>query len=229
MSTSSPLDRGVATPAELREQILAGRRESPFLLYRDGDDRQVIVELHEDRRRVTIGRRAANDIVLGWDDEVSRLHAEVEHVGSSWVVSDDGLSHNGTLVNGQHLEGRQRLRDGDVLAIGGTLIAYCTPGEASTVSAPTRTGLQSGVAVSLTPAQRRVLTALCRPYRDASYAAPPSNQQIADELFLTVQTVKGTLRQLFDAFGIRGVSQNQKRSELAVRALRTGVILRREL
>jgi len=225
----SPVQRGVATPTELREQILAGRRGSPFLLYRDGDGRQVIVELSDTRRRLTIGRRPANDIALSWDVEVSRLHAELEHVGTSWVVSDDGLSHNGTLLNGDHLEGRRRLRDGDVLAIGDTLIAYCIAGDASTVSTPTRTAQHASLVVSLTPAQRRVLSALCRPYRDSTYAAPPSNQQIADELFLTVHTVKGTLRQLFDVFDIRGISQNQKRCVLAERALQSGLISRREL
>jgi hypothetical protein len=225
----SPLQRGVATPAELREQIITGRHGLPFLLYRDGDGRQVIVELAETRRRLTIGRRPTNDIALSWDVEVSRLHAEIERVGTSWVVSDDGLSHNGTLLNGDHLEGRRRLRDGDVLGIGETLIAYCIPRDASTVSAPTRTAQRASLAATLTPAQRRVLTALCRPYRDSSYAAPPSNQQIADELFLTVHTVKGTLRQLFDVFGVRGISQNQKRCVLAERALQSGIISRREL
>ena len=225
----SPLQRGVATPAELREQIITGRHGWPFLLYRDGDGRQVIVELAETRRRLTIGRRPTNDIALSWDVEVSRLHAEIERVGTSWVVSDDGLSHNGTLLNGDHLEGRRRLRDGDVLGIGETLIAYCIPRDASTVSAPTRTAQRASLAATLTPAQRRVLTALCRPYRDSSYAAPPSNQQIADELFLTVHTVKGTLRQLFDVFDVRGVSQNQKRCVLAERALQSGIISRREL
>ena len=227
--SSSPCDRGVATPAELREQILAGRRGCPFLVYRDGGDRQMIAELTGDRPHLSIGRRPESDIPLGWDAEVSRLHAQLEHMGSSWVVSDDGLSHNGTLVNGEHLQGRRRLRDGDVVAVGRTLIAYCAPSDMSTAAASTRTAEHSHSVPSLTPAQRRVLTALCRPYRESSCAAPPSNQAIADELFLTVHTVKGTLRQLFDAFGIRGVSQNQKRAELAVRALRTGVINRREL
>jgi pSer/pThr/pTyr-binding forkhead associated (FHA) protein len=225
----SPLDRWVGTPDDLREQIHAGRRGTPFLIYRDDEGRQVIVELTDDRRRLTIGRRPANDVALIWDAEVSRLHAELEHIGTSWVVSDDGLSHNGTLLNGHHLEGRRRLRDGDVLAIGGTLIAFCMPGEASTVSPPTRTAQQARLSVSLTPAQRRVLVALCRPHRDSDYAAPPSNQEIADELFLTVHTVKGTLRQLFDAFDVRGVSQNQKRCVLAERALQSGIVSRREL
>ena len=34
----------------------------------------------------------------------------------------------------------------------------------------------------LTPAQRRVLVALCRPYRDAAFATPASHPAIAREL-----------------------------------------------
>ena len=46
---------------------------------------------------------------------------------------------------------------------------------------------------------------------------------------LSVDTVKGTLRALFEAFGIEDLPQNEKRSALAVQALRTGVIARRDL
>ena len=41
--------------------------------------------------------------------------------------------------------------------------------------------------------------------------------------------MKGTLSQLFDVFGVRDLPQNQKRSALAMRALQTGVINRRDL
>jgi pSer/pThr/pTyr-binding forkhead associated (FHA) protein len=214
----SPLHRGTATPAELQERIRAGRRGSPFLLYRDGDGRQVIVELGEERRRLTIGRRPGNDVALSWDAEVSRLHAELEQVGTSWVVSDDGLSHNGTLVNGHHLEGRRRLRDGDVLAVGETLIAYCMPGEASTVNAPTRTAQRGSVAATLTPAQRRVLTALCRPYRDSTIAVPPSNQQIADELFLSRKTASVHVSNILGKLGVAN------RVQAAAIAQRLGIV-----
>ncbi len=227
--SSSPLDHGVAAPAELRERIHAERREIPFLLYRDGDDRQVILELGDDRQRIAIGRRPSSDVSLEWDTEVSRLHAELERVGSSWVLCDEGLSHNGTRLNGERVHGRRRLRDGDVLAVGETLIAYCTPAEAPTGSAPTRTAQHAKTDLALSPAQRRVLTALCRPYRDSTYAVPPSNQQIADELVVTVDTVKGTLRQLFDAFAVQELPQNQKRAALAMRALQGGVVNRRDL
>ena len=49
-------------------------------------------------------------MTLGWDTEVSRLHAQVEPVGSDWIVVDDGLSRNGTYVNGERVNGRRRLR-----------------------------------------------------------------------------------------------------------------------
>jgi hypothetical protein len=46
---------------------------------------------------------------------------------------------------------------------------------------------------------------------------------------VSVDTVKGTLRALFEAFGVQELAQNEKRSALAVQALRTGVISRRDL
>ena len=223
-----PLASHGETPAELRHRLDAERRGQAFLLYRDGEDRQVIFELEEDRDRVAIGRRKSSDVSLAWDAEVSRIHAALERLGHEWVLCDEGLSHNGSWVNGERVHGRRRLRGGDVLSIGGTLIAYWAAGGPS-VHDPTRTALQAGTGVAVTPAQRRVLVALCRPLRDGHYAAPPSNRQIADELVLTVDTVKGALTQLFEAFGLEDVPQNQKRAALALRALESGVVRREEL
>jgi pSer/pThr/pTyr-binding forkhead associated (FHA) protein len=191
------------------------RRACPFLLYRDGEGRQLVFELRAER--ATIGRRAASDVALPWDAEVSRLHAELSCAAGDWIVHDEGLSHNGTYVNDERVRGRRRLHDGDVLAVGATLIAFCLPGNRSSV-APTRTS-DRPAPVSLTPAQRRVAIALCRPLRGAGYAAPASNRQIADELALSVETVKGTLSALFDRYGLASVPQSQKRAALAARAL----------
>ena len=80
-----------------------------------------------------------------------------------------------------------------------------------------------------TPAQRKVLDALCRAYAESEFATPATNQAIAEELFLSVDAVKAHLRALFTAFGIEDLPQNQKRSTLAMRALRTGVVSRRDL
>lgn len=96
-----PLGPHAASPAELRERLAAERRGAPCPVSRDGDDRQVIVELAPARPQLTIGRSAASDIALAWDREASRLHAELELAGGHWVVSDAHLSHNGTFVNEQ--------------------------------------------------------------------------------------------------------------------------------
>ena len=217
----APLDPHSARPAELAARIQAERHGEPFLLYRDGEDRQIIVELPGGRDRVTIGRRASSDVPLPWDPEVSRLHAELERIGSDWVVCDEGLSHNGTFVNNERLQGRRRLRGGDVLALGRTTIAFCVPG--GTSPSATRTSLH-GTAVGISPAQLRVLQALCRPLSEQRYAAPASNRQIADELFLSVETVKSTLGRLFELFGLEALPQNQKRAALAAEALERGVV-----
>jgi pSer/pThr/pTyr-binding forkhead associated (FHA) protein len=145
------------------------------------------------------------------------------------VVVDDGLSHNGTHVNGHRVIARRRLRDGDTITIGATAIAFRSPAGADAAPTSTVTGVQAHVGDLLTQRQRRVLIALCRPYRDATYATPATNQRIADELVVSVDAVKSTLRTLFELYGIDHLPQNQKRATLAVEALRSGVITRREL
>jgi DNA-binding NarL/FixJ family response regulator len=64
-----------------------------------------------------------------------------------------------------------------------------------------------------------VLEALCRPLTRSGYAPPASNQQIADELVISIETVKGTLNALFERFGLQSLPQNEKRAALAARAL----------
>ena len=221
-----PTDRHGSTPTELRDRLLAERRGEPFLVFRDGAGSQVIVELDPLPERLVIGRRAGNDVALGWDPEVSRLHAELERVGGDWVVCDEGLSHNGTFVNGERVRSRRRLRDGDVITVGSTVMSFNAPSPTRATATRTTRGT---VAVELTPAQRRVLVELCRPMAGGRYDAPASNRRIAERLFLSPDTVKGTLRQLFECFGLEGLPQNEKRAARATRALERGVIHRDEL
>jgi pSer/pThr/pTyr-binding forkhead associated (FHA) protein len=217
----TPLGRHAATPAELRARLLAERQGDPFLVWRGADGRQQLFTLHAGLRRVTIGRGPSNDVALGWDTEVSRLHAQLERLAGEWTVTDDGLSRNGTWVNGQRIGNRQRLRDGDVVQVGQTVVAVRVPDPED--SRPTVAGGRGGPP-QLTPAQRRVLEALCRPYRESEFATPATNQQIAEELFLSVDAVKAHLRALFASFGLEDLPQNQKRSVLAMRALQLGLI-----
>jgi pSer/pThr/pTyr-binding forkhead associated (FHA) protein len=188
-----------------------------FVLYRREDGEQRFTDLPPDRERLTIGRRDSNDVALPWDSEVSRTHAELVRMGGDWVVCDDGISHNGTFVNGERVRGRRRLRDGDAISVGHTLISFCAADSQSV--AATTPAIERADAVELTPAQRRVLAALCRPLQGGAYAPPASNQQIADELVLSVARVKSTLTSLFERFGIDELPQNQKRAALAARGL----------
>src|SRR4051812_2864524 len=120
----SPLALHHATPRELQERLAVERRGVAFLLYRDGEGAQHIVELGDERPRVTLGRTPERDVALAWDAKVSRLHAEVERVDDQWVVGDAGLSRNGTFVGGERVSGRRRLQDGDVIRVGDSSIVF---------------------------------------------------------------------------------------------------------
>ncbi len=221
-------DNLMQSPSELKAQIEAERAGDPFLVFRDGAGEQQIFTLGEELERVTVGRGSATDIWIDWDTEVSRLHAELGRIGSDWTVSDDGLSRNGTHVNGERVVGRRRLWDGDVLRFGHTPATYRQP---MTVNV-TETEVASDVLdrASLSDAQRKVLLALCRPFKETSgYVTPATNQQIADQLFLSVDAVKTHLRALFAKFGIEDLPQNQKRVRLVELALKSGVVTPRDL
>jgi DNA-binding NarL/FixJ family response regulator len=84
--------------------------------------------------------------------------------------------------------------------------------------------------VRLSDAERRVLVALCRPLAvRGSVAVPASNREIADELHLSVDGVKTHIRALFEKLDIENLPQYQKRTELARRALDTGLVTPRDL
>jgi DNA-binding CsgD family transcriptional regulator len=225
-ATPSPFAAHWASAAELKQQLEAERDGHPFLVFRAGDGEQRIVPLAPDARRLTIGRAPETDICLAWDDEVSRVHAELERIGPDWAVADDGLSRNGTFVNGERVAGRLRLRGGDVLHFGATAVGFRAPGGEL---GETR-GVSTGAAPALSPAQRRVLVALCRPYRArAQGASPASNKQIADELFLSVDGVKTHVRTLFERFAVEDLPQNRKRARLVELAFASGAITERDL
>ena len=222
----SALDLGAISASELSDELNATRRGLPFVIYRHADGRRRIVALEVDREQLTIGRRASNDVPIPWDPGVSRVHAQLQRIGGEWTLSDEGLSRNGSYLNGIRLTGRQRLRDRDVIRVGETVLLYR---DASGQTDPTLV-LSTASPPILSDIQRRVLLALARPYQHPdSLNAPASNQQIADELSYSVGSVKAHLRVLFHKFGVEDLPQNRKRLKLVEMAFRTGTISPRDL
>ena len=70
---------------------------------------------------VTVGRHPDNDLALhpDLDRDVSARHAEVRRAtDGTWLLADRG-STNGTYLNGTRIAAPERLRDGDVIGLGG--------------------------------------------------------------------------------------------------------------
>lgn len=215
------------TAAELKEQIEAERLGLPLVIYRDAEDTQRIVTFEDERGELWIGRSPSADISLPADGQVSKLHARIEHVGTDAALVDDGLSRNGSFVNEERVGGRRMLADGDVIRVGLTRLRFRAPGGGgdSTVVAG---DLAAGAGIS--PAQRRVLVALCRPFKDGpGFATPPTNAEIAAELHLSVDAVKTHLRALFEKFDLADAPQSRKRVDLVQRAMQTGIVGERDL
>jgi predicted component of type VI protein secretion system len=116
-------------PPELQALLGAERTGQPFVFLRDGDGAARIVSLLGDR--LVIGRAAGSDLQIGWDARVSGVHAYLERRGTDWMIEDDGLSRHGTLVDGERVQGRRTLRDGDVIQVGDTRVGYRHPASVS--------------------------------------------------------------------------------------------------
>jgi pSer/pThr/pTyr-binding forkhead associated (FHA) protein len=221
-------ERPQTSAPELKAQIEAERGGRPFLVFRDAAGTQRIVTVEPRTESLWIGRGDSADLRLDWDEEVSALHAQIEVVRDECTLRDDGLSRNGSFVGEQRVDGRRRLRDGDTLRFGRTAVLFRRPGEGAPEATVAAGELAAAATVS--PAQRRVLLALCRPFKDESpFATPATNQAIAAELQLSVDAVKTHMRALFEKLGVEDLPQNRKRVALVERALQSGAVSRREL
>ncbi len=211
------------SPRELKALIEAERTGAPFVFWRDGAGEQQILALGPERAKVTVGRRDNCDIALTWDPEVSRVHATLESVGDEWTLVDDGLSRNGSFVNGHQIRGRTRLHNKDHMCFGRTYVYFREPSQAH-ASASTARASETPATLPLSEAQRKVLVALCRPVVHSTSAIPATNPQIAQEVFMSVDAVKAHLRILFDRFGLADLPQNEKRTRLVAIVRESGLL-----
>lgn len=73
-----------------------------------------------EREVVNIGRDLANDIVIR-DSQISRYHLRLSLQGQDYHAEDLG-STNGAGVNGIQISGRTQLNDGDIIALGDSIL-----------------------------------------------------------------------------------------------------------
>jgi pSer/pThr/pTyr-binding forkhead associated (FHA) protein len=219
----TPLALDIATPADLEARREAEKRGLPFLLLRDDAGEQRIVALDDETTAVTIGRRLEAAVSLNWDPEVSRLHAELECKAGEWTLCDDGYSQNGTYVNGLRIHGRRRLRDGDLLRVGQTSIAYCDPGLGGL--GVTLAPGELGTAPKFSEQQQRILQALCRPLMgDGEGISPADDAAIAAATGIPEDVVTTELDHLGRSFGLQEMPPADRRAEIALLALRSGLV-----
>jgi len=213
---------------ELQKFNTAVRAGVPFLVWRARDGRQQLLTLHPDPWRVLIGRdNPGVDVSLDGDLEVSRTHALLERLaGNGWMLIDNGLSRNGSFVNGKKVDGSCHLANEDRIGLGATELKYHDPTPRDSES--TVTHVNTRRSMQLPPMRKKVLIALCRPVHEKKSQAPATNLAIAAEVFLGVNAVKDHLRRLFELYGISDLPQNEKRARLAALAIAFGDVTARD-
>jgi predicted component of type VI protein secretion system len=176
-----------------------------------------------DADRVTIGKSAENDIALTGDAAASHLHAVLEQFPAAWCITDLGSS-NGTWINGRRIAGQSRVRAGDEIRVGHTRLLVGDAGGPAEVA----TDVEAAPPM-LTPRERDVLLALCRPLLTQDmFTQPASTRAIADELVVTPAAVKQHLVNLYEKFGLGG-DDAARRVTLANEALTRGAVTLRDL
>ena len=133
-------------------------------------------------------------------------------------------SSNRTCVNGERIWASRRLRDGDEIRVGQTRLIFRDP----LTGAGAATEAEQA-APDLTPRERDVLLALCRPLltRDL-FTEPASTRAVAEELVISQAAVKQHLANLYDKFGV-AADDDHRRARLANEALRRGAVSLSEL
>ena len=215
---------GPPSAPELKAQIEAEREGRPFLVFRNGADEQAIVAIEAGADELWVGRSESADVRLEWDEEVSACTPRSRSCATSapWSTTASPATAPSSTRSAS------------------TAAATCATATPCASAAPrsssgargrapsaeeTVIASETPAAASISPAQRRVLLALCRPYKDgANFATPATNQEIGAELHLSVDAVKTHMRALFEKLGVGDLPQNQKRVALVERALQTGVV-----
>jgi pSer/pThr/pTyr-binding forkhead associated (FHA) protein len=163
----------------------------------EGPDAGTVINLSDPPAKIRIGRGDEADLVLN-DQDVSRLHLELvrDFDGS---LARDLESKNGLVVNGKRLRER-RLRHGDTLHLGNTLLVYHDPAEEAL------RGLegQGDVTITRTNPQRPDSSAPPLPTPATLEKAPQENKSSGTDIIvyaLALAVLTASLLGLFWLFG----------------------------
>ena len=168
-----------------------------------------------DSERLSVGTLESNDVVVDAEG-VSRVHAVIERFGESWCVRDLG-SRNGTFVNGDRIIGEHALHSGDEILLGRLRLLFHAPARGKETSAIAQPP-------PLTPRERDVLVALCRPLLAGdAFTEPASIRAIAAELVVSEAAVKQHLSRLYDKFDVEA-NVERRRVQLANEAVARGAV-----
>jgi pSer/pThr/pTyr-binding forkhead associated (FHA) protein len=114
-------------PADIKKQMEAAKAAPKEVLMGvltpEGGGPHPIVE-----DVTTIGRDNSNDVGIP-DGSVSTKHARILR-GSDGFEIEDLQSRNGTFVNGEKVNGKKALKDGDLLRLGKIILTFNLPKEA---------------------------------------------------------------------------------------------------
>jgi predicted component of type VI protein secretion system len=169
--------------------------------------------------RTTVGRDPEAGVPVG-DEAVSWHHLEIESRGGVLIATDLD-SRNGTALNGEPLDRPRRLRDGDVLSLGGNRLEVSIPqpgvaGETVPVAAPS---------VPLSEEERATATALVAPYRsEGAFAGRPATRaEIADALHVSERTAQRRLDALAAKLEVPGDAGRERPRLIAARVIELGL------
>lgn len=141
-------------------------RAAHLLSVMTGPDRGTIWTM--DGHEIRIGRNMQSASHVLSDPSVSRVHCRIARLDDDYMI-EDVQSGNGTVLNGTRITGPTRLRQGDLIMLGSTVIRYQCVGKGFDLS---REGATSSTTVTLSDLQMMTRNQL-------SVAMESPNQSVA--------------------------------------------------
>ena len=180
-----------------------------------GEPRSVALE----GERTVVGRSPEAEITIE-DEAVSWNHLEIECRGDVRMATDLD-SRNGTALNGEPLDRPRRLRDGDVLVVGGHRLEIAQ-GNLGPVQ---RTVASAEPSVALTEEERATAAALVAPYRsEGAFAGRPATRaEIAEVLHVSERTAQRRLDALAAKLDVPGDAGRERPRLVAARVIELGL------